>query len=80
MIYRQAGEDDDVNDDKIVPPIDDANMEDEDQIAEDFLKRFLIGSESTFLEIDIRLMLRALSIKIVKQNVANVKLFRFETL
>lgn len=52
-----------------------------DQQVEDFLSKFLIGSESTFLDnIDLVIMLKALPGKITKYNMHQISLFNFNIL
>jgi len=55
--------------------------EDEDGEVHDLLSKFLIGSESSFLDtIDLVLMLKALPNKIVSYNIVQMKLFNFSIL
>jgi hypothetical protein len=50
----------------------------EEKIVKEILEKFLIGSESSFLEdINIILMLKALPSKIVDFNLKQMKLFNF---
>lgn len=51
------------------------------QCCEDFLKMFLIGSESTFLDsIDLILMLKCMPNEFVEYNIRQVKLYQLNIL
>jgi hypothetical protein len=61
-------------------PLLDVNDE-EDGYCLEFLEKFLIGSESAFLDrIDIILMMRALPIPIMAKNRAKISMFMFNIL
>jgi len=63
-----------------VDPMLDLDQE-EDGYCKEFLEKFLIGSESAFLDrIDIILMMRALPIPIMAKNRAKVSMFMFNIL
>lgn len=69
---EEAGQDTD--------PLLDVNDE-EDGYCLEFLKKFLIASESAFLDrIDIILMMRALPISIMAKNRAKISMFMFNVL
>ena len=52
-----------------------------DKCVEEFLSKFLIGSESTFLDnIDLVLMLKALPGPITTYNLKQISLFNFNIL
>jgi hypothetical protein len=58
-----------------------SNADKADQYVEMFLKKFLIGSESTFLDnIDLLIMLKAMPTPITKFNRENCRLFNFNIL
>mmetsp|Transcript_3874 Transcript_3874/g.6584 ORF Transcript_3874/g.6584 Transcript_3874/m.6584 type:complete len:243 (-) Transcript_3874:265-993(-) len=84
MIEKQAGEDLDIP--KVEEDEGDNKKradypEDEDKEVESLLEKFLIGSESSFLDtINIVLMLNALPNKIVDYNINQMKLFNFSIL
>lgn len=57
------------------------SSEKEEKCCQQFLKCFLIGSESTFLDsIDLILMLQAMPVKIPDYNLEKVKLYNFSVL
>jgi hypothetical protein len=78
MIRKQGGAEEEVENE--LPPMMTAD-EQADKCVEIFLKKFLIGSESTFLDnIDLVLLMKAIPGPITMYNLGQVDLFNLNIL
>lgn len=81
MIERQGIEEGDEDEEDQQEEVVYDKDELEDKCCEQFLRMFLIGSESSFLDsIDLILMLKCMPQKIVKYSLKDVKLYQLATL
>lgn len=81
MIERQGIEEGDEDDEDDEEEVEMGKDELEDLCCDNFLKMFLIGSESSTLDsIDLILMLKCMPVKIAKYSLKDVKLYQLNTL